>query len=134
MQVFVGPAIVLVMNFVLYDLYFVWDWFDVFMHFLGGLSIGIGWLVIQRRFGQGISRWYQFVTLLGIVALMGVLWECMEFAMDYYHVYGSIPNQSSLADTMQDLVMDLLGGLVVAVYAVLARLHSSMDRTQVSGT
>ncbi len=80
-------------------------WFDVFMHFLGGLSLGV--LFVGFLHKKCITL---FVILL-VVAFIG--WEVFEY------VFG-VPREANYAfDTSVDLFMDTLGAVVS--YAV-ARL------------
>ncbi len=53
------------------------------------------------------------VTTLSFVALTAVLWEFMEFGMDYFF---GVVMQPDLTDTMSDLALGLLGALVVALF------------------
>ncbi len=83
-------------------LYWRYEWFDIPMHYLGGLSIGVlfvGFLKTHR-------------PLAFVLALVGafVAWELFEF-------FSGIPLEANYpADTALDLVMDGLGG--VTAYAL----------------
>lgn len=79
-------------------LYWRYEWFDVFMHFLGGLAIGaflVGFLVRCRP----------LLYLVLFYALV-VGWEVFEY------LFG-IPRASNYAfDTALDLLMDTFGAAV----------------------
>nr|WP_201741140.1 hypothetical protein [Salinigranum halophilum] len=60
-----------------------------------------------------------FVFILLFVVAFGVLWEVLEFAVGGLgSVFGgaTILTQYGLEDTLLDLVFDIIGGLVVAVW------------------
>lgn len=88
-----------------------WWWFDIFMHLLGGLVVA--WSA--NRFFKGekslsISpEWVYYLLIIGIVALVGIVWEVYEYFVQ--QITGSII-QPSIADTVADLVNDCLGALV----------------------
>jgi len=100
-------------------------WFDIPMHFLGGvvialLALAIWNLCVQKIvFQPGVKPVWQFlvycVGILGFVALVGVAWEWYEFLFDRLVIelsYNIRPTQMGLGDTMVDLLLDILGGLV----------------------
>lgn len=89
-------------------------WIDIPLHFLGGLLVGIwAWLVFGRgpRAHSFIHKW---VLIFGVTALVGVSWEFFEWILDHvlsqWYVFPR--NQPSVDDTLGDLFMDLLGGVV----------------------
>ncbi len=110
-------AINIIMNFVwgwspaLDDQY---PWFDVALHFLGGLGV---YLVIQPYFSKSLSRapsWQHALLIIGVTMLVGVLWEFAENLGTYVMRYhgSNLSLSGDLPDTLADLVMDLLGGIV----------------------
>lgn len=91
-----------------------YPWFDIALHFLGGLGV---YLVIQPYFSKSlisVSHLHQALFLIGVTMMVGVLWEFAEyFGTQLLRYRGSnIQLSGDLADTIADLVMDLLGGLV----------------------
>lgn len=83
-------------------LYWRWWWFDILMHFLGGVLIGGLALVTSMTFG--INRAFTFVVLFFAI---GVGWEIFERTFGLYRAYGYF------GDTLLDLLMDALGAAVV---------------------
>ncbi|HBB56591.1 TPA: hypothetical protein DEW47_01765 [Patescibacteria group bacterium] len=101
-------------------------WFDTPMHFLGGFVVGLGavwWMFFRDKFSlpKNLPWFYSLILILGVVALVGVLWEFYEFAVDRFITRKEYINltQGGIIDNMKDLFMDLSGGLLV----VLAFLH-----------
>lgn len=90
-----------------------YPWFDITMHFLGGLGV---YLVIQPYFSKHLTRlpaWQHGLFLIGMTILVGVLWEFAEFfGTQVLRLRGSAVQLSGdLPDTLTDLVLDLLGGI-----------------------
>ena len=101
------------------------QWFDIPMHFAGGLAIGLLALAIWEVCIDSIvfhktvtSFWRTLVYLVGIVGLVtivGVAWEVYEFLFDTWASAASMefrPAQMGLGDTMADLCLDMLGGIL----------------------
>ncbi len=121
---------------IVFHLYGLWHWLDIPMHFAGGLAMGLLALalwqegIVEVRFKGWLAKhlewWLVPLFIFGFVALVGVAWEIYEYVMDNYFtavidgVY-QIVRQPSLADTMFDLVMDLLGATVVAAYSLIKK-------------
>ena len=62
---------------------------------------------------------FTFVFILLFVVAFGVIWEVIEFAIGGLATTlgsGSILTQYGLEDTMMDLVFDVLGGVIVAIW------------------
>jgi len=99
-------------------------WWDTALHTTSGFLLGIlGFLLvyimnetekIQLHMKPGFVAFFAFLFALGI----GALWEIFEFAMD--SVFGMnmqkpmLGDPSGLTDTMWDLIVDAIGGLVMS--------------------
>lgn len=60
---------------------------------------------------QNLNRMVFFVIMIGVVALVGVLWEFFELILDRYIMHtGFTYLPRVFEDTLSDLFMDLLGG------------------------
>jgi len=103
-----------------FDLYKVFPWLDIPMHLLGGASIAVSATLFLRYLqnhslcGQ-MRKWIFHLWNMGLVSLAAILWEFNEFLSDYFF-HGSM--QPSLADTMGDLFLGLLGGFVASICMV----------------
>lgn len=96
--------------------YYADNQIDIVFHFLGGLFIAKGFIALladaQERHALRIkdeSFWRLLVVSL--VGLAAVLWEFHEFLIDTYAPF-AVQMQPSLTDTMGDLFLGLLGGIV----------------------
>jgi len=107
--------------------YWTFPWFDMPMHFLGGLWLAMVyfWLKVRTNAnrtqnnadGKHGSILLTVIGCLSFVALIGVLWEFFEFFCDVFIAakgYVEVAQRSS-GDTMADLFFDLLGGLVFLI-------------------
>lgn len=101
-------------------LYWEWWWFDIIMHFAGGLFIGLLALYLyyysHRIEPKHFSPLSALFIALGMVALIGVLWELFEFVTDQFAIAigRRIELQQQFQDTLGDLFSDLVGGAVGA--------------------
>ena len=110
------PSSVFILHCVLslgFDAYDVLPSLDVPMHLLGGAAIAyffhvviahvdrLGWV----RVG---SRTAELILVFGLVAAATVVWEFAEFLADYFFRLGAQP---SVANTMKDQLMGLVGGV-----------------------
>lgn len=106
--------------------YLYWDieWFDIMMHFLGGLSIGF--LFVWVWYGSDMlgrrtmpARYAAILSTIAFVLLVSVAWEIFEYVFDIANPSGG--NYS--VDTFEDFVADTLGGLIAGMLGTIKRLH-----------
>jgi hypothetical protein len=91
----------------IYSFYYILDWFDVMMHFLGGAWVVLFSLwIINTRPAKDPASLTSYAHLLLIVVIVGVLWEALEIFMNFT----SFDDPRYWFDTPMDLAMDLLGG------------------------
>jgi hypothetical protein len=104
------------------DFYYRIWWWDMVLHTTSGFLLGIvGWITLflllqtdrlPRAVGPGL------VCVFGITfaVTLGVLWEIFEFAVDsiWPHV-NMMSNETGVADTMHDLIVNLIGAVVVGL-------------------
>lgn len=99
--------------------YYAVPWLDIPMHLAGGAWVGLLFFYIfgvrKSVFSPGNSLYF-LICGLGFAALIGILWEFYEFAMDVL-VWKSYPVWAAPGyihfDTLKDLFNDLLGAFVV---------------------
>ena len=112
---FLFPVLVLLIHafFVIFGLYSIYEWIDIPMHFLGGMSVAVSFTLTLRSFQkQNLMGKMPFLIFLifvvSLTALTAVFWEFWEFFAD---LYMELNAQLGLADTMADLFLGLIGGL-----------------------
>lgn len=89
--------------------YWKFWWFDIVMHFLGGVTIGLGvmWLatVLKVETWAHFNHYRFFVYTLLIVFVVGIAWEYFEIFAGAFLIDTTGPG-----DMLLDLVMDVVGG------------------------
>lgn len=93
-------------------------WFDMMMHFLGGVA---GGLFLVWAFNKTYLIWREEKNLLKIVLLnsllfliVAVLWEIMEFSLqDIFNIGHAL---ATLPDSISDVLCGLIGNFVALVY------------------
>ncbi len=85
--------------------YWIFRWFDIPMHILGGVFAGyVGMVVYMFRTGRkNPSLWVPLLSAL----VIGIAWEFLENA---YGVSGL--NAVYRFDTIKDIVDDMMGGVI----------------------
>lgn len=100
-----------------YFLYWKISWFDILMHGLGGLAIGLLSASFLVRFKALLSHKILLACMVVAGAVFfGFVWESLEFVVDFF--LGLPLHQPSVADTLGDLVMDYLGGCLAGLIAL----------------
>jgi uncharacterized membrane-anchored protein len=117
-EVMTLSIIVAVLHQLALTLFLYWrtDWFDIMMHFLGGLLIGLiaGFIFYTSgylNFPKG-HKLTIFSMVMGSVLVVGLAWELWEIFMGFTNVL------SDRVDTVIDIVMDLIGGVVAYYYMI----------------
>ncbi len=100
---------------------------DHVMHFLGGASMAwFFWrLTAYVHHWNGLPelpRWFRGFTSVMFAVFIGVLWEFYEYAVFIWWIPAF---DIRLADTMSDLLLDLVGAVIFTVgYVVIERRAS----------
>jgi len=99
-----------------FSLYWSIVWFDILMHFLGGLFIGL--LALYLFFTSGLIKYpcthkiVVFSVVVGSVLVVGLTWELWELFVGLSDVL------SDQGDTVLDLILDIFGAVVAYMYGV----------------
>ena len=117
-------AIIFISNLVglYFGMYSVW-WFDMIHHFLGGFFVAmLMWHYLSDGpnsiFHTPYPKLKQYLILVGAVSFIGVVWEFTEYLASqtliepmykYLHIRAYFIGD--LDDTINDLLMDILGAL-----------------------
>jgi hypothetical protein len=117
--------------------YWTYPWFDIPMHFLGGILAALTFIWLWRKYFPNFSpkgaeqisslggseNLFALLLILSFVALVGVLWEFAEFLFDVFISAGGYARvvQQDAVDTLTDLLFDLLGGLTAAITFLIGR-------------
>lgn len=91
-------------------------WWDLMLHSFSALVIGlIGFLLIYVFYMTNrirVAPIYVATISFGFAVTFGTLWETFEFLMDWS--FGFNMQKSGLVDTMTDLTVNIVGGIVAA--------------------
>jgi hypothetical protein len=117
---FMFPITVLLVHVVLskiVDLYTVFPSLDIPVHYAGGLSIAYAatqvlFYLESERGTAPLNRAIFLILIVSLTATAAVFWEFAEFLGDRFL---AINVQISLANTMQDQFMGILGGTTWAL-------------------
>ena len=104
----------------------VW-WFSWVVHLVNSFLIATIIYGMLLRHCQNQSKFFMFLITVACTALVGVLWEVCEYAIDglsgknMQRFNNSVTNEPfigrrALQDTMIDLMMDTLGGCLAGLY------------------
>ncbi|MFN4181548.1 MAG: hypothetical protein ACK4FA_02540 [Candidatus Paceibacteria bacterium] len=98
-------------------------WFDMPMHFLGGLWVGmlLIWYIVREDFSlHAIGR-----VLLGAF-IVGMAWEVLELVLNEQFIRDTY----DLRDTISDLFFDLSGTFAAMFYAMLRIMNIGQNKLQ----
>ena len=95
------------------NLYDKFAWYDLFIHFLSGIfTLVMAYYVLNKTKYKNMNGIIKFIYCIGLVALVAVLWEIIEFTADNLFGMNTQHNiEVGVVDTMTDMIMGLLGGL-----------------------
>ena len=106
------------------DFYYDYWWWDIVLHTSSGFLLGIiGFLAVfvlneTDRIPQGMKPFFLCVFAVTFAISLGVVWEIFEFAVDRISPETNMQSvETGVVDTMQDLIVDTLGAVVVAAMA-----------------
>lgn len=92
-------------------LYFITNWYDFPMHFLGGAWVALFTLwAVSTQYGSFFKKYVTLRNLVLWVFFVGVAWEFLELALQFtnFHDIGYT------WDTSHDLIMDIVGASFIA--------------------
>lgn len=115
------PVLILLLQgiFLFFNAYRLFGWLDIPMHFFGGIIIGNSFFLLlklwqKKGFLGKTSPWLFLLLVLSLVALIVVIWEFLEFGAGWL---GILRYRADLVDTLQDLFLGLLGGIIGGLIA-----------------
>jgi hypothetical protein len=112
-------------------------WYDKALHFSDAFLIAmIAFVMVYLAHFIGHSRrrpWIDAVIILLLTIGMGAAWEVGEYLVDRFlgRATQGAPQMPPLDDTMQDLLLDGIGGLIAAVTGPVYMRHSQRSRLRV---
>ena len=95
-------------------LYWTIEWFDILMHFLGGFVLAL--IAMFLFYTSGYMDFPKdhigsiFAMTISFVLLIGLVWELWELFIGFTDVL------EDQGDTLLDLIMDTIGGIIAFSY------------------
>lgn len=90
-----------------YYLYWTLPWFDIVMHFLGGIVVGGAYVwVVTYEMPERFKKLRTFFSVFCFALVVGVAWELFEYLIGIDREYTTAVWRT---DTFIDLVMDVSG-------------------------
>lgn len=91
-------------------LFMEYPWFDIPLHFFGGFSVGLASIGLIRMVyrSKRYERSPQLLYIIVLTLFVGAGWEYVEYYMDASVAFGG----NFWFDTVKDLLMDTLGGIL----------------------
>ncbi|HIH77720.1 MAG TPA: DUF2238 domain-containing protein [Halobacteria archaeon] len=112
-----------------YDLFY--PFYDKFAHLISSMAVAVfGFIsvIIIDHYVESIkieNKYFLAFFVVIFTVTMGVFWEIGEFLSDMFFMTNTQP---SLADTMWDLIVDLAGGVIIAVLGTYYSTNVSRER------
>lgn len=109
------------LNYIALIFYLYWTtlWYDILMHFMGGLTVAV--LIIVLFTIETRSRNAFLFTFFAVMAI-GLVWEAFEYLIDE-----TFALEGYFLDTSMDLIMDALGA--VSAYFLTTRPTSQSQES-----
>lgn len=111
-------------------------WYDKAVHLGSSVLVGmIGLLAIYVLHHTGKTHfhpWLDGVAILLVTLGVGALWEIAEYVVDqlFNRAAQSSPGMNAIDDTMIDLILDGVGGLIAAIIGPHYIRHSRRTRDE----
>lgn len=90
---------------VLGSLYYYFWWFDILMHFWGGVLISLGLYSLSTF--KSLNFKYTLKLLLAVLFVITFAWEIFEWQVDLHDF------QTPILEAVKDMLVALAGGLLV---------------------
>jgi hypothetical protein len=102
-------ALVLILHLTALKYFLYWQikWFDILVHFLGGLTVG-ALMVVPIVFTRTKDFLIVIVAVLGAL-IVSLLWEIFEYKIGLSRL-----SHKFLSDTLKDIFSGVIGGFVSA--------------------
>lgn len=93
-------------------LYWHYSWFDLLVHALGGMIVGLLASFFLSRSHKEISRKPKYLIVIFIALAVSVIWEYFEVAIG-----ATFAGENYVSDTLFDLVMTIAGAFVALYFS-----------------
>ncbi len=87
-------------------LYWKLWWFDVVMHFFGGITVALGFFTLKDLVRQIPDRFLYVVPIMAGALFVILAWEIFEYQ------FGLFKSDGYVVDTVTDIVLGLVGAFL----------------------
>lgn len=104
-------------------------WFDLFAHFLSGVLTALCGILFMKFFHYKENKLATILYVLGITALVALVWEFFEYGMDNFS--GTTlqhANTTGVADTMEDMIAAFFGSISFLLLYLNTKKESMIHR------
>ena len=134
------------------NFYFIVPQWDTILHIFSGAALGaLGFSIVSilnksETFHLSLSPVFVALFAFGFAVSLGVIWEIYEFAADSILKTNmqkfalesgeKLIGQAALADTMKDLIVDMIGAFVVSIIGYVSMKYENgwLERLQLKST
>lgn len=92
-------------------------WFDIPMHIVGGLFLGVATGAVFFARLRTLSLHDILVTILLMVLIVGAGWEFFEYGVQFF-IKGA--RLAHIPDSIKDIFMDMVGGAIASLFVLRA--------------
>ena len=112
--------------------YYDFTYYNTFMHFaVGAWMSSLIYLILKNKYGKELPKSMLYISIFSILTTIGVLWEFHEFILDRAIIENpKYLTQTSVADTLGDLLADMLGSLLF-ISALIFRKNKKLTKQDI---
>lgn len=93
-------------------------WFDMLMHNIGGVFVGLTAGAIFLKQIKNLKNKEILITILLFVFIVGLAWEYYEYIVQ---IYIKSVHLADLPDSISDLMCDMTGGIIGTYFVILTK-------------
>lgn len=107
-----------ILNFIGNKIFLYWTtwWYDMILHFLAGVVIGMTVILFLQTFSKAFESDKKNVIVASVLfaLFIGLLWEYFEL---YFEITSFNDGMQYVTDTTSDIILDTLGGYLGTLYS-----------------
>jgi len=107
-------ALLAVLNFYAGQYFWYWrfSWFDLLMHFIGGITLALLFSYLYKKLVSDYEKIKLAYSIFLPIIIIAVLWEIMEFMID-----ANLFGKNYFIDTLTDIFIALFGALIIFLFS-----------------
>lgn len=94
-------------------------YYDKFTHCVSGVVITeLAYILYKHYLRNDNRKSLMFIFINAVNAMIALLWEFYEYALLVFFQYDAIRNVTGVHDTITDMLVAVIGGLVLSLYLI----------------